>query len=332
MIKKIFLSFIGIIVLIFVIVLVFDKSKTIETVPNQSESPTISIEEKPISVIFTGDIMLDRGVEYMVNKNLSDWTWPFLEIADYLKTADFVVGNLEGPISNKGQNVGSIYSFRFNPETLKGLNFAGFNILSLANNHALDYGKEALEDSFTRIKNTRIDFIGAGFTILNSDSPLIKEIRGTKIGFLAYSDKCPKTWAATLESSGINCISLKDLELVKNIISEAKKQTDILFVLIHSGEEYTQTLSDFQKIFSKSAIDSGADLVIGHHPHVVQKNEVYNGKQIFYSLGNFIFDQGFSKETMEGKILKVIIENKKIKEIIPQNIKINPSFQPEIAN
>ncbi|PIV45302.1 MAG: hypothetical protein COS25_00520, partial [Candidatus Nealsonbacteria bacterium CG02_land_8_20_14_3_00_37_10] len=121
----------------------FIEPAGIEIIPfQQKETSTLLVgEEQPIKIILVGDIMLDRGVEYMVEKEgKGDFRFPFIKIADYLKGADIVFGNLEGVISDKGIKVGSIYSFRANPKAIEGLIFAGFNVLSLANNHAFDYG------------------------------------------------------------------------------------------------------------------------------------------------------------------------------------------------
>lgn len=286
---------------------------------------------EPIRIILAGDIMLDRGVEYMIEKyGEGNFEFPFLKIADEFKKADVVFGNLEGPISDKGEKVGSIYSFRNNPEAIEGLNFAGFNVLSLANNHAFDYGKEAFEDTLKRFKEIGIDYVGAGFNELEAYEPVIKEVNGTKIGFLAYTDLGSPYWKATANASGIAWINGELLDLAGQQIKETKEKVDILIVSLHSGEEYAEAPAQFQIEFSKAAIDAGADLAVGHHPHVVQKPEIYNGKYIYYSLGNFIFDQAFSEETMEGQIVEILIENGKIKEIIPINIKINEFFQPEI--
>ncbi len=244
-----------------------------------SENSTTSvqiIENKEAILILVGDIMLNRGVEYMINKEGSgDFKFPFLKISDELKSADIVFGNLEGPISDKGTRVGSIYSFRSDPKAIEGLTFAGFNILSVANNHAFDYGRDALEDTFLRLKDAGIDYVGGGFNATEAGAPIIKEIDGTKIAFLAYTNLCPESWKVTGENSGINCVSENDLEATKTEIKNAKAKSDILIVSLHSGEEYTQTITDFQKKFAEAAIDSGADIVAGHHPHVVQKNEQY---------------------------------------------------------
>ena len=295
--------------------------------------PAAAQKGKTIKLILTGDIMLDRGVEYMIEKyGNGDFKFPFLKIADYLKQFDVVFGNLEGPISDKGEKVGSIYSFRNDPQSIDGLTYAGFNVISLANNHAFDYGREALEDCLAKLNNAGINYVGAGFNASEIGTPIIKEIKGTKIGFLAYTNLGPETWKAIGENSGIAWIDEKLLLLnsVKQDIEKAKSKSDILIVSLHSGEEYQKTPTQFQIDFSKMAIEAGADLLVGHHPHVVQPNETYNGGHIFYSLGNFVFDQGFSEETMQGEMVKVIIEDGKIGKITPMNVDINSFFQPEI--
>jgi len=283
-------------------------SESVEVSPEQTVEDNLQPEQ--IRMVLAGDIMLERGVEYMVEKYGSgDFKFPFLKIADYLKGADIVFANLEGPISDKGIKVGSIYSFRHKPESMGGLNYAGFNVISLANNHAFDYGREALENCLTRLSNVGIDYVGAGFSEDEAYSPLIKEIKDTKIGFLAYTNLGPETWKARGDNSGIAWIDEEQLGLVKSQIEKAKGEVDILIVSLHAGEEYQETPAQFQVDFAKMAVDAGANIIAGHHPHVVQPNEKYKEGWIFYSLGNFIFDQGFSEETMKGQIVEILIKS-----------------------
>jgi len=293
------------------------------TKPEPVEEPTeVGLQQiggESISLVLVGDIMLDRGVDYMTEKyGDGDFKFPFLKIADYLNEADIVFGNLEGPISDKGAKVGSIYSFRAEPKAIEGLTYSGFNILSLANNHAFDYGREALEDTVLRLKEAGIGAVGLGL-------PLIQEIKGAKIGFLSYTNTGLASW-------GISWTDENNLEKIKKEIEETKRTVDILIVSLHAGEEYQPEPGKFQVDFAEMAIDAGADVAVGHHPHVVQKREKRNDGFIFYSLGNFVFDQGFSEETMRGEIVKILIENDKIKEVIPEEIKINEFFQPEIGS
>jgi len=284
-------------------------------------------QPKIITLIFVGDVMLDRGVKYMIEKyGQGDWKFPFLKIADYLNEADILFGNLEGPISDKGVKVGSIYSFRNDPKAIDGLTFAGFDILSVANNHIFDYGREAMEDTFLRLKSAGIDYVGGGFSENEAYFSVIKEVEGAKVAFLAYTNLGTSYWSAKGDQSGIAWL---EEEKLRENIKEAKKLADLVIVSMHFGEEYSSPTPE-QEYFAKLAIDSGADLVIGHHPHVIQKIEEYKEGYITYSLGNFVFDQGFSEETMKGLMLKVLIKNGKIQELTPIEIKINNFFQPEI--
>ena len=295
-------------------------------------------KKKLPTLIFVGDIMLDRGVERMVEEHgKEDYRFPFLQIADYLKEADILFGNLEGPISDKGKKVGSIYSFRSEPKAIEGLVFAGFDILSVANNHVFDYGKEAMEDTFLRLKLSGIDYVGGGFDEQEAYYPVVKEVDGahpslnsgqTKIAFLAYTDLGSKYWAAKGKNSGIAWL---DKERMMSDIKNTKNKADIVIISFHYGREYNPDPSSFQISISRAAIDAGADLVIGHHPHVVQSIEKYKEGYIAYSLGNFVFDQSFSESTMKGQLLKAVIKDNRIKELIPIEIKINEFFQPEIT-
>ena len=303
----------------------------IENFKKETSLAYISIalpKKEPIILFFVGDIMLDRGVEYMVKKEgKGDFKFPFLKIGEFLNKSDILFGNLEGPISDKGTKVGSIYSFRNDPKAIEGLKFAGFDILSVANNHIFDYGREAMEDSFLRLKKAGIDYVGGGFSEKETYAPTIKKIKGTKIAFLAFTNLGTEYWSAKGNRSGIAWLTKESLE---KGIKKAKEKADLVFVSMHFGKEYQSFPALQQKYFSHLAIDLGADLVIGHHPHVIQPIEEYNRGYIAYSLGNFIFDQAFSEETMQGLILKVLVENSKIKEVVPIEIKINQYFQPEI--
>lgn len=281
------------------------------------------MREPEIVIVAVGDIMLDRGVEYMIEKHgEGDFRYPFLKIKDDFE-ADILFGNLESIISDKGFNVGSIYSFRANPKAMDGLIFAGFNIVSVANNHAFDYTRAALEDCLERLKEANISYVGGGFNEEEVRSGVLKDIKGTKIIFLAYTDKGLANWRARGDASGIGWL---DKEMEQDI-KRAKEQADIVIVSMHFGQEYQTKQDKEQEYWAKLAIDFGADLIIGHHPHVVQPIERYKDGWIAYSLGNFIFDQNFSKETMTGLILRVIIKNKEIRLVESEKTIISDKYQ-----
>ena len=280
--------------------------------------------DQPIKLVFVGDIMLSRTIgKIMAAKN--DWTYPFLQIADVLRSADLTIGNLEGPISNKGTKLGSIYSFRADPRALVGLSFAGIDVLSLANNHIWDYGPKAFIDTLNLLRSADISYVGAGLNYNEAYRPTIKEVRGTRIAFLAYTNLVPPGITQAAPQPTVAFLNLKQ---IISDVRRAKALADLVIVSFHWGNEYETKHNQNQEALAHAVIDAGADLVIGHHPHVAQEIEEYHGGYIAYSLGNFVFDQNFSSDTKSGLLLKVSLRNKKIEKLEPQKIKFTKSFQP----
>ena len=286
-----------------------------------------------LSMIFTGDIMMNRGVEQVIHKNgNNDWMFPFLYTRDVLADADITFGNLEGPISDKGTNVGSKYSFRMDPKVADTLSSAGFDVVSLANNHMGDWGRDAFEDTMRRLQRAGVAYAGGGWNEKESLEPAIFDVRGKRVGFLAFSDVGP-LWMQSKEAlSGIAAIPAGNAgkTYVEKSVFQAAKKVDILVVSFHFGEEYEQAPNARQKELARLAIDQGARVVIGHHPHVVENIEEYRGGVIAYSLGNFIFDQGFSVETMAGLLLKVEFNGNNLAAVIPIPVRMNEYYQPEV--
>ncbi|MDO8575649.1 MAG: CapA family protein [bacterium] len=324
---------------VIVIIFIFSFTKKamgpeIQILNNKSASVNISKdtakekEKEPIKLIFVGDIMLSRSIGKLMLEN-NDWNFPFLKIGDFLKNADLTIGNLESPISNNGIKVGSIYSFRADPRVIEGLKNSGFDILSFANNHVWDYGSEAFSDTLNILKQNSLDSVGAGFTYEESHKPLIKEIRGARIAFLSYTNLLSSSLG--LKDAKYS-VAFPDREQIKLDIEKAKSQADIVVVAFHWGEEYKTFHNLSQESLAHFVIDSGADLVIGHHPHVAQDLEKYKEGYIAYSLGNFVFDQNFSDDTKSGLVLTAIIKDKKISEIITNKVKFTEKYQPFLVN
>ena len=236
------------------------------------------------TVLFVGDIMLDRGVEYFMKQN--SIYYPFQKISHFLRGIDIVFANLEGPVvKNPPEFSDDSLKFAFNPEVIKGASWSHFNLFSLANNHALDMGKEGLEETKDWLRKYQINFVGSTL-IGSSDMPDFSFSRDN-ITFLAFNRIFPFT--------------AKEEEIIKTIkMVKSSKPDNFLIVSLHWGEEYKLTNSPAQQSLAHKIIESGTDLIIGNHSHVVQNIEKYQGKLIFYSLGNFIFDQYFSKETQQG--------------------------------
>jgi len=278
------------------------------------------------TMLFVGDIMLSRSVGAYMQK-MGDYTLPFLNIADFLKGADLTFANLENPVSSRGINVGSKYSFRADPKTIEGLKYAGFDVVSIANNHMWDYGREAFLDTMTHLTEAGISFVGGGHNFEEAHKPVIKDVNGIKVAFLAYTEFLQSV-AAGENLAGITNFNI---EQIKRDVAVANQQGDLVVVSFHWGDEYQTKHNQKQEQFAKAAIDAGAGLIIGHHPHVVQEVERYKDGWIAYSLGNFVFDQNFSKETTRGLALKAVINNGKISEIQEIPVKISNQYQPELS-
>ncbi|MFA5318560.1 MAG: CapA family protein [Patescibacteria group bacterium] len=260
------------------------KNQTIQLLPDESE-----LKNRPINFLFFGDIMLGRHVKEVMDKN-GGVDYLLTKIAGeekrFFQGIDIIMANLEGAVTNNGAHYAPEISidFAFNPEDVKQLKNYGFNFFGISNNHALDQNWRGFAETQENLKNSGFDFVGCPDKTVGECSIKIKEINGIKIGMLAYS----------------MVYGVLDEEKMLAQIKDLKMQSDLVIVNMHWGVEYeSQTRSNIKEL-AHNIIDAGADAIIGHHPHVVQNIEIYNGKPIFYSLGNFIFDQYFSQETQEG--------------------------------
>lgn len=278
--------------------------------------------------MFTGDILLDRRVRTFLIQNGYDY--PYTNVKKLLTEADITFGNLECPITDGGAPVFKRRDLIFKGDynNTRALKNAGYDILNLANNHIMDQGREGLLDTINALKNEGLNYLGAGRDRFNAHKPVVIEKSGIKIGFLGYSDFSGEGYIYTEDNYGICNIDDKSL---KEDITKAKESCEFLVVSIHYGVEFNFYPSKTQKKYTHLAVDSGADLVIGHHPHVLQGVEEYRGKYIFYSLGNFVFDRQIPKGTEESIILNIRITRDGIRdiEIIPVKIE---NCQPKIAD
>jgi poly-gamma-glutamate synthesis protein (capsule biosynthesis protein) len=302
-----------------------NQTATVAVIGSRVSEPTLLGMLKPnIKLAFVGDMMFDRGVKSSVIKNFDgDYKKIFSKVENQLAPYDLLFGNLEGPISDRGADRGNLYSFRFEPKVATVLKDIGFDILAVANNHIFNWGNEAFTQTLDILKEVGVEYVGGGHTGAEAYQSKLIEINGVKIAFLAFSDFKEGAVNATSTDSGISIISL---ESVTQAVSEARVVADLVVVAYHYGEEYQSQANNFQKKYAELAIDSGADLVIGSHPHVVQEVGLYKGGYIIYSLGNFIFDQSFSEETMQGGLLEVevnpntkLIEKVNLKKVLQNN-------------
>ncbi|KKT31974.1 MAG: hypothetical protein UX04_C0002G0085 [Microgenomates group bacterium GW2011_GWF2_45_18] len=272
-------------------------------------TPSFAEREKgseKISILITGDIMLGRSVQTRSIQNNS-YTWPFEKIADTLHNADVVFINLESPFSDPCALTDSGMTFCTRQEMIAGLTLSGVDVASVANNHAMNQGKEGLLFTEAILQRNDILFVGSKETPM-----VIKNVKGTNIAFLAFND--------VEQYQDLSQLSEETLPL---LIVQANNKADIVIVMVHWGEEYTDHPTERQKKFAKLAVDAGADIVAGNHPHWTQPLEQYKNGWIVYSHGNFIFDQEWSAKTKQGVVSEWIVENKAVVEVklLPVEIK-----------
>ncbi len=255
-----------------------------------------------VSLLAVGDLSFSRGVEQTIIKN-DNLEYPFSELGNFLSRADITFGNLETPLTVGRVIQSGEMIFRSDPKMAGVLKNQGFDIVSLANNHTPNFGAKGLRDTFNYLDEAGVAYVGAGEDGPRAYAPVYLERQGIKFAFIAHndSDVVPAYYRADEKGPGTALIDEDELAAA---IFTAKEQADLVIVSLHSGTEYVPGPNSRQTKFAHAAIDFGADLVIGHHPHVVQTIEEYQGKYIFYSLGNFVFDQSWSQETADSLAVK----------------------------
>ncbi len=263
-------------------------------------------KEETITLIAVGDVMLGRSVNAKM-RTLNDFTHPFLKTADFLKQADLTFLNLEAPFYNNCPTTNTGMIFCADPRAIEGLIRAGVDIANLTNNHIKNYGQEGINLTQGLLKENKISFLN------HQENFLIKELKGTKLGFLSFD-----------LSSGY-----QEEKIIK-AIKEKKPQVDLLIVSFHWGTEYAQEPSSRQIDLAHQAIEAGADLILGHHPHVIQRVEDYHQAKIVYSLGNFVFDQPWSEATEKGLVGIFTFQGKKLVKSEFKEVYIKDYSQPEL--
>ncbi len=286
--------------------------------------------KEPVSLVAVGDMMLSRHVWTKIMAHGADPRYPFLETADFTKAADVTFGNVETAVSDMAPPPPEGMSFITPTKAIEGLKYAGFDVVSLANNHSMNFGREALLDSVKQLEAQGIKTAGAGENIEAAHVPARLEVKGNKIAFFAYQNVGPEdAWAATASRTGIAWMNVPQLQ---QDIKSIRDEVDYVIISMHAGTEYVFDPIPVQKEFAHAAIDAGADLVIGHHPHVIQDKEIYKDKQIIYSLGNFVFDQMWSEETRLGEVMTATLDNGQVKDIKFRTVKIFDYCQPQFVD
>lgn len=270
--------------------------------------------------------MMAHGMKPLLAEKGADH--PFRRVQPLLEKADIVFGNLENPVGARGKRFpDKDFHFLMDPPHAAALQRAGFRVVSLANNHVLDFGPTALEDTRRQLETLGIKACGAGNNLAEARRPAVVAAGRRSVAFLAYSRTFPLAFSATEESPGT---AFAETAFLREDIPRAKAAATWVVVSFHWGKEYTEVPSRALRRLAHAAIDAGADAVVGHHPHRTQGFEVYKGKIIAYSLGNFVFGTR-NPDADVGVLLKLFLEPDRPPraEIFPlrvDNLKVD--FQP----
>lgn len=284
-----------------------------------------AVPEPAIELVVVGDIMPGRLVGRILD-SFADYTCPFVRLSEVLSQADLTIANLEGALSNEiappteRQTMLFVGDGRF----VEGLRYAGIDGVSLANNHSRNFGAAGISHTLALLSEAGVAAFGGGMDLAQARRPALFEVQGVTFAFLGY-DAVSAYYAAGEGRAGT---VPADPALIAADIAAARAQADVVIPYFHWGVEYTHQPTAQQQALAHLAVESGADLVLGSHPHWVQGLEYYRGAPILYSLGNFVFDQSLGLETRQGVIAHLVFRGRRLVGLRLQAHQIADYYQP----
>lgn len=295
------------------------------------------VAPKVTTMTIAGDIMLGRGV---AAAHPDDLGAPLRPLAARLRSADLTVGNLESTLSDEGTPRQGSDSFAADPSVVADLARAGFDLLSLANNHTGDYGPDALRQTLRRLDRSPIRKVGAGVDAAEAWRPVVLRRGGIAVGFVAFNaiGETPRATARRPGAAEVRMrprtgpLSPTDLRRLTRTIDRLTDRVDIVIALPHWGDQYTNVPVSDQRRVGRAMVDAGADLVVGGHPHWVQGVQTHRGRLIVHSLGNFVFDMDFMTENEEGVLLELVWWGSELMSAQFVPYVIDDDFTPRLAS
>lgn len=287
-------------------------------------------EDSTVALVAGGDVMLGSWAQQVVLD--SGFAYPFVRLLPQLSQADIVFANLEAPFGDSGEAlVEKSYTFQVMPALAAALVAGKINLVSLANNHIMDFGISHLKKTVQLLDSLGIQHAGAGVNRIEACREAALEVKGIRLALVAYSLTFPQEFWATDTSAG-TCFpwAPEVFEQVRSL----RRRYDVVMVSCHWGQELMELPKKYQIELAHRLIDAGADIILGHHPHVVQGIEVYQGRLIAYSLGNFVFGS-YSEKAREGLLLKVVWSKNGMEwaQVMPINVyNAEREFQPVLLN
>jgi poly-gamma-glutamate synthesis protein (capsule biosynthesis protein) len=256
------------------------------------DTPLLPAAEDEVVLMAVGDIMLGRAVE--PRALMYGPEFPFASLIPLLGQGDIVTGNMEGVIGFAGSPLVKSFTFRSHPDVIEGLQAAGFNVLTLANNHARDFGSAGMSETIALLETAGIHTLGAG---PRAYEPVFIKVNGLQVALLA------RTYAIGQQ----NQVAWADEDELRTAVAAAKEQADVVVVHLHAGIEYSPYANETQRRLAQAAADGGAALVIGHHSHSLQEVEWIGDTLVAYSLGDFVFDIDDHEVARDAVVLRVIL-------------------------
>ncbi|CAN7437510.1 CapA family protein [Paenibacillus sp. LjRoot153] len=273
-------------------------------------TPTKQDRSEPLHILYAGDAMFDWSVKEAINRYGPDY--PFLHIQSDIAQADFSFVNLETAVTLENEkDTNQIYNFKSNPESLTGLKNAGFDMVSVANNHSMDFLQKGFLDTLTHLDTAGLLYVGGGLNAQEAYQAKSVNLKGKTVKFLAFSRFIPTgDWFAGSNKPGI--AQAYDRKPVLDAIARERERADYVLVYLHWGVEMNNRPEAWQREFAKQMIDAGADAIIGSHVHVLQGFEYYKGKPIAYSIGNFLFPDYVTGPKADTGLLHLKLEEDQI--------------------
>lgn len=277
-------------------------------------------KESVFSASFVGDIMFGRFVEDVTERRGQEYL--FRNVESLLNQSDYVTGNFESPVvlQEDYEPADKSFVFQTTSESVQTLKDMNFSVVTLANNHTMDYRESGLQDTIKTLEKVGLDYVGAGKNLAEASRISYQKINGITVASIGVSDAYIDGRQRALQNRP--GVLPADPEIILPLIKEARSNSNLVIVNTHWGQEYDNEPSPRQQELARAMVDAGADIIVGHHPHVLSTIEVYKDSIIFYSLGNFVFDQGWSR-TKDSAIVnyKLYRDGTGRFEIIPLRIK-----------
>lgn len=293
-----------------------------------TQAPTSTAPPTPSGVVTigaVGDVMLARDITTLMDEHGA--IYPFEHVAGLLQNADITIANFEGSFTERGVEQSKLYTFRTPPRFASGLAQAGIDIVSLGNNHTADYGPDGVADTIAALDAAGVRHAGGGMNEAEARQPAFVEAQGLRIAFLSYTNIMENTFAGP-DSAGV---AFATTDAITADVQAARAQAGVVIVGLHSGVEYTDAPQPDQQQLARAAIDAGALLVLGHHPHTLQGRERYGNGLIVYSLGNFVFDldaddlSNLGPRAFQTVVLYVTLSASEILDVRTAPVVIDPS-------